>query len=45
MVEINSASVIVCDLCKKNEKIIQSRQQGLKGLQKAAEKMLKVKTC
>lgn len=44
MMEINSASAIVCNLCKNNENIIESRQQGLKGLQKAAEKMLKVKT-
>jgi len=44
MVDINSASAIVYSLCKKNEKIIKSRQQGLEGLQKAAEKMLKVKT-
>jgi ribosomal protein S27E len=37
-VEINSASAIVCNLCKNNENIIESRQQELNGLQKAAEK-------
>jgi hypothetical protein len=43
-VEIISASAIIYNLCKINENTIESKQHKLKGLQKAAEKMLKIKT-